>query len=117
MSGGGDNTPIVEGSIPLGDVHHPASAASLPRADGGDGPLTLSLNDLIPDAHGEVVILNHGGGEIAVITGQEIAASGVEDAHVTAAGLDVTGYAFLTFSGGITVFYPADHQILVTADG
>jgi hypothetical protein len=62
------------------------------------------------------VILDHSGQDIAVVTHEMVAAQGIGDAHVTVAGLDVSGFAYCTFEGGVTVFYPATHRLLVTHD-
>lgn len=78
--------------------------------------LSLSLADLIPDAHNEIVILDGSGGSLAVVTGDTVASHGVSGEHVTASGLDVSGFAYCTFEGGVTVFYPATHRLIVTND-
>ena len=93
--------------IALGNLDHTAPPAAT---------LTLSLGDLIPDARNEIVILDGSGHDIAVVTGDAVSTHGIADAHVTAAGLDVSGFAFCTFEGGVTVFYPATHRLVVTND-
>jgi hypothetical protein len=114
MNGHGDGPPIVDDAIPLGDRDAlPVAGQSIAPAD---DLLTLSLDDLIPDARGEVVILSDAGPDIAVVTSEPIAGQGVETAHVTASGLDVSGFSYCTFAGGITLFYPASHRLLVTDD-
>jgi len=115
MTTGPRITGVTAGDEPirLGETHAPAP----PPADAaGDATLTLALEDLIPDARGEIVILDHSGQDITMVTHEGVAAQGVEDAHVTAAGLDVSGFSYCTFEGGITVFYPATHHLLVTQD-
>ena len=78
--------------------------------------LTLALGDLIPDARNEIVILDGSGHDIALVTQDVIAAHGLAEAHVTVTGLDVSGFAYCTFEGGVTVFYPATHRLIVTAE-
>ncbi|MGH7000245.1 MAG: hypothetical protein ACREEA_01915 [Stellaceae bacterium] len=78
--------------------------------------LSLSLGDLIPDTHNEIVILDGSGNNLAVVTDNAVASHGISCAHVTASGLDVSGFAYCTFEGGVTVFYPATHRLIVTND-
>lgn len=113
MSGRDDGSPIVDGPIPLGDHDAPATGLAVPAGE----LLTLTLEDLIPDARGEVVILSDAGHDIAVVTHQPIANQGIEASHVTAAGLDVSGYGFCTFAEGITLFYPPGQRLFVTDEG
>ncbi|MDE2229420.1 MAG: hypothetical protein KGL11_10325 [Alphaproteobacteria bacterium] len=110
-------TGITAGDEPiaLGNVEHAFLSADA-GASGGTETLTLTLDDLIPDAHNEIVILDASGHDIAVVTPDAIAAQGVADAHVTATGLDVSGFAYCTFDGGVTVFYPSTHRLIVTND-
>lgn len=116
MSGRDGGSPLVDGEIPLGGHATATSATSGPATPSGEF-LTLTLEDLIPDARGEVVILSDTGHDIAVVTQQPIASQGVEASHVTAAGLDVTGYGFCTFAEGITLFFPPGQRLFVTDEG
>jgi hypothetical protein len=108
--------------ITVGD--EPISLSGLDRAFPSTDPagvlpadtLTLALGDLIPDARNEVVILDGSGQDIALVTHDAIAVHGIAEAHVTVTGLDVSGFAYCTFEGGVTVFYPATHRLVVTAD-
>jgi hypothetical protein len=100
--------------IPLGEAPIPVPPPAAETA--GGTTLSLALADLLPDARGEIVILDHSGHDIAVVTHEAIAAQGIGDAHVTAAGLDVSGFSYCTFEGGVTVFYPATHRLFVTQD-
>ncbi len=78
--------------------------------------LSLSLGDLIPDAGNEIVILDGSGHDLAVVTDNAVAAHGIAGNHVTVTGFDVSGFAYCTFEGGVTVFYPATHRLIVTND-
>lgn len=78
--------------------------------------LSLSLADLMPDAHNEIVILDGSGSSLAVVTDHAVASHGISGDHVTVSGLDVSGFAYCTFEGGVTVFYPATHRLIVTND-
>jgi hypothetical protein len=101
---------------PAGDIPIPLGEEAAPPADSqAQAPaLTLTLEDLIPDARNEVVILDHSGQEIAVVTSELIASQGIQDAHVTASGHDVSGFAYCTFESGLTLFYPPTHHLLIT---
>lgn len=117
MSGGIRATGITVGDEPislsgLDQAFRPAD----PTSAGSDDALTLALGDLIPDARNEVVILDGSGQEIALVTHDAIAAQGVAEAHVTVTGLDVSGFAYCTFEGGVTIFYPATHRLIVTGE-
>ncbi len=106
---------VADEPIALGGIEHafplPEHANPIPSET-----LTLALGDLIPDARNEVVILDGSSHDIAVLTQDTILAQGIAETHVTVIGLDVSGFAYCTFEGGVTVFYPATHRLIVTAD-
>lgn len=78
------------------------------------GHVALSAADLLPDAHGEVVLLNEAGVLAFNLTGSAPAiASGVADSHTTAIGIDVTGMAYSTFEGGLTLYYPTEVTLVI----
>ena len=68
--------------------------------------VTLSLKELLPDDGGAIVIQNHAGIEVTVLTDEAVTERGVAKDHITCAGLDVSGLAYCRFAGGITMFYP-----------
>jgi len=76
-----------------------------------DGVL-LQLDDLLPDASGEVVLFAESASSVNLIADVPLADSGIADPHVTATGLDVTGLHFYSFESGITVYSPSDLLIL-----
>jgi len=79
--------------------------AALPDQAGG-GEVELSLSDLISDNNNEVVLVSDPSFEtlkLHIDTG--ILASGIADSHITAGGQDVTGYHFLNFESGLTLYY------------
>lgn len=90
-------------------------ADAVNSAQGGDGLIALSIADLLPDAHGEVVFLNDAGvSAINILGAQPVIGSGISDHHTTAQGIDVTGMAYSTFETGLTVYYPSDVTLLLT---
>jgi hypothetical protein len=87
----------------------PAVASEIERS----AVLTLALEDMIPDARGEIVIRNEASSRIALVSDQAVVGNGIESSHVTGAGIDVGGFAYCSFVGGVTVYYPADHHFMV----
>lgn len=85
-----------------------------PRA--AEDTVVLSLQDLLPDAGGEVVIHGVGLGAVGVATDQAVTATGTADAHVTAAGEDVSGFRYYQLDGGITLYCAADTSLLLGPD-
>jgi len=75
--------------------------------------LTLRLDDLLPDARGDIVILDAEHEGVTVVTDRPLTMSGVEAAHITETGLDVSGFSFYTFADGVTLFYPSAHSVLI----
>jgi len=73
----------------------------------------LDLKDLLPDSGGEIVIHGTGLGMIGVSTGQAVTATGMADSHVTAAGENVSGFRYYQLDGGITLYCPADTNLLL----
>ena len=66
----------------------------------------LDLADLVADANGAVVFCNDSGfRNLAIRTDSKVVANGQAEAHVTAAGEDVSGFQYLTFDNGLTLFY------------
>jgi hypothetical protein len=88
-------------------------ASAMPET--GRDMLTLSLDDLVPDARGKIVIVSDGDHDITVVTDQTVASTGVEPSqpHLTETGLDVSGFSYCTFASGVTVFCPSAHRLLV----
>ncbi len=84
-----------------------------PVAEGTENFLVLRMDELLPDAGGEVVLLDDAGEGFAIVTHNQISGQGVAEPHVTASGLDVNGFSFTAFDSGITVFYPSESKLLV----
>lgn len=78
--------------------------------------VVLSLQDLLPDAGGEVVIHGVGVGAVGVATDQTVTATGTADAHVTAAGEDVSGFRYYQLDSGITLYCSADTSLVLGPD-
>lgn len=98
-----------EPEIPAADV---APTVELP-AD----LVVLSLDDLLPDPQGEIVVLDDAADGVAIATGgRPITEQGVSEPHVTATGVEVGGLAYCTFSDGLTLYYPSTMRVIVEPD-
>ena len=76
----------------------------------------LELEDLLPDAFGEVVLFAGEELPVNIVTDEPLTGAGIAEAHVTAAGVDVTGLHFYSFESGITLYSPTD-LLIVTETG
>ena len=112
MSARNDSSSVVDDTIPLGghDRIPVASGAAEPAGE------VLALSARGPHS-GRA---RRGGDperhryDITVVTHEPVASEGVETLHVMDSGLDVSGFGYCTFAGGITVFYPPTQRLLVT---
>ncbi|MCS6878561.1 MAG: hypothetical protein N2038_12840 [Geminicoccaceae bacterium] len=76
--------------------------------------VTLALSDLVQDANGEIVLFNDSHlRRLALLTEANELARGEAPHHVTAAGEDVTGFRYVTFDNGVTLYYQPDLELLV----
>ena len=82
-----------------------APAADAPQAVVQEDAWVLDLGDLIADAQGEIVVSEVGEAKLTIQAGTAVSASGQAEEHVTQDGFDVTGFNFVTFDNGITLFY------------
>ena len=76
----------------------------------------LELEDLLPDASGEIVLFAGEELPVNIVTDEPLTDAGIAEAHVTAAGVDVTGLHFYSFESGITLYSPTD-LLIVTESG
>lgn len=73
--------------------------------------ITLSLQDLLPDSEGDVVLENSLG-SLIILEGAEVAEQGIlQDAHVTDSGQDVSGMAYARFMDGTTLYYDPENTV------
>lgn len=83
-------------------------------AAGEDGPV-LDLADLVTDSNGEIVLHNDSGfSELGLHADVPVIEQGVSPPHLTSNGEDVTGYRFVTFEGGLTLYY--DSALIIAVD-
>ena len=78
--------------------------------------LELALADLISDDNGEIVFFNDSGfHSLSLRTDAAVVASGRAQAHLTAAGDDVSGFKFVRFDNGLTLYFEEGlHLVLVS---
>ena len=102
-----------------GGIGHdvPGQAFTFDSAD-VDDQVVLSLNELLPDPNGDVVLFNDAGPvAVNIMTDVPITETGTADHYVTSSGVDVSGYHYCTFEAGVTIYYPPGMDLLVTAHG
>jgi hypothetical protein len=78
-----------------------------------DDLLVLSLSDLLPGNHGELVLFSGDNAPVNLLAADAVVSQGVAENHITADGIDVTGLSFLSFATGITVYFPTDLSLTV----
>ena len=74
----------------------------------------IELEDLLPDASGEVVLFADDDLPVNIVTDLPVTDAGIAETHVTAAGVDVSGLHFYSFESGLTVYSPTD--VMIVAD-
>ena len=74
----------------------------------------LALADLISDDDGEIVFLNDGGFRTLTIeTTAQVVSSGQATTHRTASGEDVSGFNYVTFENGMTLYFEDGLDLLL----
>ena len=77
----------------------------------------LTLSDLVGDANGEVVIFNDSGlRTLSIQTRAAVVAKGEAAKHVTAGGEDVSGFKYVTFDNGVTLYFPDGLDLILRSD-
>jgi hypothetical protein len=90
-----------------------------PPADpaGPAAEVELAMADRVSDDNGEIVFCNDSGfRSLAIRTPSQIIANGQAAAHVTAAGEDVSGFRYVTFDNGLTLFYEEGLHLIVSSE-
>lgn len=78
--------------------------------------LVLRLQDLIEDDNGEVVLFNDSHvPSLALETGARMVAHGESQGHVTAAGEDVSGFQFISFDTGMTIYFKEGLDLILVS--
>jgi hypothetical protein len=98
--------PFVEGATLEGSIADPAEET-----------VTLRLAELVQDSNGEIVLFNDSKlRRLALVTEASELARGEAPHHVTAAGEDVTGFAYVTFDNGVTLYYEPPLELVVHSE-
>lgn len=78
------------------------------------GLLALRVDDLLPDAGGNIVMCDEAGiKELTILSGAMIVENGIAKTQFTDDGLDVSGMAFYSFDTGVTLYLPSDVHISI----
>ena len=99
-------------------AHTPRQSLGEPQADVAEpaAEVELAMADLVGDDNGEIVFCNDSGfRSLAIRTDSQIVANGQAEAHVTAAGEDVSGFQYVTFDNGLTLFYEEGLHLVVSS--
>jgi hypothetical protein len=110
---------VVDVVVDPAALEHLASDATLTQsaASGADEALVLSLEDLLPDVEGTVVMLTDENLPVNLMTDEPLAGSGVVGEHVSAGGLDVEGLFYYSFANGLTLYSDTDIVIVSETTG
>ncbi len=98
--------------VDLGPLDPPAGG---PAGASDDLPVVeLALSDLMQDAGGEVVLYNDSGVRaLGLVAEAAVVGEGEASAHVTASGDDVTGFKYVSFANGMTLYYQDGLDLIV----
>jgi len=100
------------------DANNDYIAGTESAAQAAGAQFTLNLADLLPDANGEIVILNEGDDPcLNIVTELRLLESGIAESHVTDGGIEVKGLQYWVFEDGTKLYYSpglsisVEHQI------
>ena len=95
-----------------------AAAAVTSDHQPGSAELILSLEDIVSDGNGDVVLLDDAGlTRLAIATDAPVVTEGISLSHTVATGEDVSGFAYVTFATGLTLYYPEGLELAVLPHG
>lgn len=79
-----------------------------------ESEVELALEDLISDDNGEIVFFNDGGFRtLSITTGSSVVSNGQASDHATASGEDVSGFNYVTFDNGKTLYFEEGLDLLL----
>ncbi len=74
----------------------------------------IALDDLISDDNGEIVFFNDSGFEtLSIATKSSVVSNGRASDHWTAGGEDVSGFSYVTFDNGLTLYFEEGLDLLL----
>ncbi len=101
---------------PLGSTGSPDDEAAASGSGGEETGFRLALSDLIAGDAEEVVLFNDSAvREVVLESAAAPVAEGEVDGHVTADGVDVSGFCYLRFPQGLTLYHDPDTRVRVDA--
>ncbi len=104
------------GSVAVDSGQGDGSGAADDFAGAMSAEAELALADLMGDANGEIVFFNDSGlRRLAITTEARVVADGRASRHRTAAGEDVSGFDFMSFDNGVTLYYQPGLDVVVRA--
>lgn len=93
--------PENQGTAAIGDMTTTAAFDSSAM-----DTVTLSLSELLPDANGEIVIVNEGDdSKLQILTDLQLLESGIAQSHLTESGVQVAGFNYWVFEDGTKLYY------------
>lgn len=96
------------------DANHDQMVGSEAASQDAGAQFTLNLADLLPDANGEIVILNEGDDPcLNIVTDLRLLESGIAESHVTDGGIEVKGLQYWVFEDGTKLYYSPGLSISV----
>ena len=115
MTASGTRSDPPKAMVDLAQGNEPAVGAEASGADAVE--IELALSDLVADANGEVVIFNDSGFRtLAIRTTAAVVADGQAQKHVTASGEDVSGFKYVTFDNGVTLYFPEGLDLILKGE-
>jgi hypothetical protein len=103
IDAGGGQKPAGTGATRTGATPHAVTGDAVAEAS---ADVELILADLVGDEDGETVFFNDSGFRtLAIETSCALVANGRVGRHVTAGGANVTGFQYVTFDNGLTLYY------------
>jgi hypothetical protein len=86
-----------------------------PSPEEAGAEIELALADLVADANGEIVFFNDSGfRSLGIRTDRAVIAEGQVGTHVTATGENVSGFSFVRFDHGLTLYFEAGLHLVLT---
>jgi hypothetical protein len=105
--------------LDLGRAMVPTVALDQTLANGSNpmaAEVELTMAELVGDANGEIVFFNDSGfRRLALTSDAAVVADGQAGTHRTAGGHDVSGFSFVTFDNGLTLYYQDGLDLVIRA--
>lgn len=107
---------VIVDPIFLDDLAADASLWPSAAVTGGEA-LVLSLEELLPDVEGAVVMMSDADLPVNLVTDELLAGSGIVGGPASAGGCDVEGLFYYSFANGLTLYSDTDIVIVSHTTG